>query len=212
MIHELYLEHAGHLREPFVHRCEPKYGHRLPPAVPVLELGRRRVHALLPSATRTAGTPENRRRCVVAAIQRQLADHYVFEALATFCRKLMHAMVAAAYSAVSGSSECRVFDVQLGRSELSLQRFLYELPGKEHPKIVCIDLSEIELISRRAYGFRIFQNYRLGSVRSADRSHPSILFIQDATCPRNLEKSREEPIRARYTRQTARDIYEKRGA
>jgi transposase len=36
----------------------------------------------------------------------------------------------------------RVFDVQLGRSELALQRFLDELPGKEHTEVVVMDLSE----------------------------------------------------------------------
>jgi transposase len=36
----------------------------------------------------------------------------------------------------------RVFDVQLGRSELALQRYLDELSGKEHTEVVVMDLSE----------------------------------------------------------------------
>lgn len=57
----------------------------------------------------------------------------------------------------------RVFDVQLGRSELSLQRFLDELPGKEHTKVVCIDLSE----TYRA----IVKKYFVNAVIVADRFH-----------------------------------------
>lgn len=57
----------------------------------------------------------------------------------------------------------RVFDVQLGRSELSLQRFLDELPGKEHTQVVCIDLSE----TYRAIVKRHFVN----AVIVADRFH-----------------------------------------
>jgi transposase len=57
----------------------------------------------------------------------------------------------------------RVFDVQLGRSELALQRFLDELPGKEHTQVVCIDLSE----TYRAIVKRYFPN----AVIVADRFH-----------------------------------------
>jgi len=57
----------------------------------------------------------------------------------------------------------RVFDVQLGRSELALQRFLDELPGKEHTEVVCIDLSE----TYRAIAKRHFPN----AVIVADRFH-----------------------------------------
>lgn len=57
----------------------------------------------------------------------------------------------------------RVFDVQLGRSELALHRFLDELPGKEHTQIVCIDLSE----TYRAIVKRHFVN----AVIVADRFH-----------------------------------------
>lgn len=57
----------------------------------------------------------------------------------------------------------RVFDVQLGRSELALERFLDELPGKHHTKMVCIDLSE----TYRAIAKRHFPN----AVIVADRFH-----------------------------------------
>ena len=57
----------------------------------------------------------------------------------------------------------RVFDVQLGRSEASLHRFLDELPGKEHTEVVCIDLSE----TYRAIVKRHFVN----AIIVADRFH-----------------------------------------
>ena len=57
----------------------------------------------------------------------------------------------------------RVFDVQLGRSELALQRFLDELSGREHTKVVCIDLSE----TYRAIVKRYFPNAMI----VADRFH-----------------------------------------
>jgi transposase len=57
----------------------------------------------------------------------------------------------------------RVFDVQLGRSALSLEPFLDELPGKEHTEVVCIDLSE----TYRAIVKRHFTN----AVIVADRFH-----------------------------------------
>src|SRR5690348_12323960 len=57
----------------------------------------------------------------------------------------------------------RVFDVQLGRSEASLQRFLDELPGKEHTEVVLIDLSE----TYRSIIKRYFPNANI----VADRFH-----------------------------------------
>lgn len=57
----------------------------------------------------------------------------------------------------------RVFDVQLGRSELSLHRFLDELVGKEHTQVVCMDLSE----TYRAIVKRYFPN----AIIVADRFH-----------------------------------------
>lgn len=57
----------------------------------------------------------------------------------------------------------RVFDVQLGRSELALQRFLDELAGKEHTQVVCMDLSE----TYRAIVKRHFAN----AIIVADRFH-----------------------------------------
>jgi transposase len=57
----------------------------------------------------------------------------------------------------------RVFDVQLGRSELALQRFLDELPGKEHTEVVLMDLSE----TYRAIIKRHFPNAKI----VADRFH-----------------------------------------
>jgi transposase len=46
----------------------------------------------------------------------------------------------------------RVFDVQLGRSELALHRFLDELPGKDHTEVVVMDLSETyRAIARRHF-------------------------------------------------------------
>jgi len=57
----------------------------------------------------------------------------------------------------------RVFDVQLGRSELALHRFLDELPGKEHTEVVCMDLSE----TYRSIARRHFPN----AVIVADRFH-----------------------------------------
>jgi len=57
----------------------------------------------------------------------------------------------------------RVFDVQLGRSEASLRRFLDELPGKEHTEVVLMDLSE----TYRAIVRRHFPNAMI----VADRFH-----------------------------------------
>lgn len=57
----------------------------------------------------------------------------------------------------------RVFDVQLGRSELSLHRFLDELPGKEATEVVVMDLSE----TYRAIVRRHFPNAMI----VADRFH-----------------------------------------
>jgi transposase len=57
----------------------------------------------------------------------------------------------------------RVFDVQLGRSEASLQRFLDELAGKEHTEVVVMDLSE----TYRAIVRRHFPNAAI----VADRFH-----------------------------------------
>jgi transposase len=57
----------------------------------------------------------------------------------------------------------RVFDVQLGRSEVALQRFLDELPGKEHTEVVLMDLSE----TYRAIVRRHFPNAMI----VADRFH-----------------------------------------
>jgi transposase len=64
----------------------------------------------------------------------------------------------------------RVFDVQLGRSALSLQRFLDELPGKEHTEVVCMDLSE----TYRAIVKRHFAN----AIIVADRFHVIRLVTQ----------------------------------
>ena len=57
----------------------------------------------------------------------------------------------------------RVFDVQLGRSELALQRYLDELAGKEHTEVVLMDLSE----TYRAIVRRHFPNAMI----VADRFH-----------------------------------------
>jgi transposase len=57
----------------------------------------------------------------------------------------------------------RVFDVQLGRSEQSLHRFLDELSGKEHTQVVVMDLSE----TYRAIVRRHFPNAMI----VADRFH-----------------------------------------
>lgn len=57
----------------------------------------------------------------------------------------------------------RVFDVQLGRSERSLERFLDELPGKENTEVVVMDLSE----TYRAIVRRHFPN----ALIVADRFH-----------------------------------------
>jgi transposase len=57
----------------------------------------------------------------------------------------------------------RVFDVQLGRSERSLERFLDELPGKQHTEVVLMDLSE----TYRAIVRRHFPN----ALIVADRFH-----------------------------------------
>jgi transposase len=57
----------------------------------------------------------------------------------------------------------RVFDVQLGRSELALQQFLDELPGKHHTEVVVMDLSE----TYRAIVRRHFPNAMI----VADRFH-----------------------------------------
>ena len=57
----------------------------------------------------------------------------------------------------------RVFDVQLGRSEAALHRFLDELPGKEHTEVVLMDLSE----TYRAIIGRHFPNAKI----VADRFH-----------------------------------------
>ncbi len=57
----------------------------------------------------------------------------------------------------------RVFDVQLGRSELALERFLDELPGKQHTEVVVMDLSE----TYRAIARRHFPNAHI----VADRFH-----------------------------------------
>lgn len=46
----------------------------------------------------------------------------------------------------------RVFDVTLGRSELSLRRYLSRLPGKDHVQVVVMDLSETyRRIARRYF-------------------------------------------------------------
>ena len=57
----------------------------------------------------------------------------------------------------------RVFDVHLGRSELSLQGYLDELPGKERTEVVLMDLSE----TYRAIITRHFPNAKI----VADRFH-----------------------------------------
>jgi transposase len=57
----------------------------------------------------------------------------------------------------------RVFDVQLGRSELALHRFLDELPGKHATEVVLMDLSETD----RAIAHRRFPN----AIIVADRFH-----------------------------------------
>lgn len=57
----------------------------------------------------------------------------------------------------------RVFDVQLGRSAAALQRFLDELSGKHHTRVVCMDLSE----TYRA----IVKQHFVNAVIVADRFH-----------------------------------------
>jgi transposase len=57
----------------------------------------------------------------------------------------------------------RVFDVQLGRSELSLRWYLDELSRKEHTEVICIDLSE----TYRAIAKRHFPKAKI----VADRFH-----------------------------------------
>lgn len=57
----------------------------------------------------------------------------------------------------------RVFDVQLGRSEASLERFLDGLAGKEHTQVVVMDLSE----TYRAIARKHFPN----ALIVADRFH-----------------------------------------
>ena len=80
-----------------------------------------------------------------------------------------------------------MFDVQLGRSEAALHRFLDELAGKEHTRVVCIDLSE----TYRAIVKRHFPNAMI----VADRFHVIRLVGHK---PTNLEPEQQLRLRAYF--------------
>ena len=57
----------------------------------------------------------------------------------------------------------KIYDVVLGRSELSLEAYFHKLEGKAEVRVVCMDLATRGLSDfvRQAYGFHNFENYRL---------------------------------------------------
>lgn len=73
----------------------------------------------------------------------------------------------------------RVFDVQLGRSALALQRYLDELPGKEHTEVVLMDLSE----TYRSIVRRHFPNAKIVADRSSSACFASITQLSSSLLP-----------------------------
>jgi len=107
----------------------------------------------------------------------------------------------------------KVFDVQLGRSELSLQRFLDELPGKEHTQIVCIDLSETYraivkrhfvnavIVADRFHVIRLVNQYLMEAWKQLEpvgRKHRGLISLMRRK-PQNLDPEQQLRLAAYFT-------------
>lgn len=107
----------------------------------------------------------------------------------------------------------RVFDVQLGRSELSLNRFLDELPGKEHTEVVCIDLSETYraivkrhfvnaiIVADRFHVIRLVGQYLMEAWKQLEpigRKHRGLISLMRRK-PENLEPEQQVRLQAYFT-------------
>jgi len=106
----------------------------------------------------------------------------------------------------------RVFDVQLGRSELALQRFLDELPGKEHTEVVLMDLSETYraivkrhfpnamIVADRFHAIRLVGQYLMEAWKQLEpvgRKHRGLVSLMRRR-PDKLEPDQELRLRAYF--------------
>lgn len=107
----------------------------------------------------------------------------------------------------------RVFDVQLGRSESSLHRFLDELSGKEHTQVVCMDLSETYraivkrhfpnaiIVADRFHVIRLVGQYLMEAWKQLEpvgRKHRGLISLMRRK-PANLEPEQKLRLEAYFT-------------
>jgi transposase len=107
----------------------------------------------------------------------------------------------------------RVFDVQLGRSEAALHRFLDELPGKEFTELVCIDLSETYraivkrhfpnavIVADRFHVIRLVNQYLMEAWKQLEpvgRKHRGLISLMRRK-PANLDPDQELRLEAYFT-------------
>jgi len=80
----------------------------------------------------------------------------------------------------------RVFDVTLGRSELSLRRYLSRLPGKDHVQVVVMDMSETyRSIARRYFPQATIVADRFHVIRLVNQHFLNVWKQQDPEGRRN---------------------------
>ena len=106
----------------------------------------------------------------------------------------------------------RVFDVQLGRSELALHRFLDGLAGKEHTQVVCIDLSETyraivkrhfpnaKIVADRFHVIRLVGQYLMEAWKQLEpvgRKHRGLISLMRRK-PDNLDPEQQVRLRAYF--------------